>query len=237
MAQYSSKSPASSRLFRPIRSFVLREGRLTQGQARALEELWPRFGLEPGETEIDFVGEFDREAPTILEIGFGNGDSFAAVAEANPQNNYIGIEVHRPGVGSLLLRLQEADIENTRVICADASDVLQKNIADESLDAIYLFFPDPWPKRKHHKRRLVQPDFVQHLRYKLQIGGVFHMATDWESYAGHMMTVLSDTGGFINIAGQGKYSPKPEYRPETKFERRGLNLGYSVWDLVFQREC
>lgn len=227
--------PNASIFIRPIRSFVRREGRLTSGQARALDELWPQFGLEPGQTEIDPAKVFDRDAATIVEIGFGNGESLASIAESHPGNNYIGIEVHRPGVGSLFLRLEEGGIKNVRVICHDASDVLQNNIADESLDAIYLFFPDPWPKKKHNKRRLVQPGFVQQLRSKLKIGGRFHMATDWQNYAEHMLAVMFDAEGFINTAGDGKYSVKPEYRPETKFERRGRKLGHGVWDLVFQR--
>ncbi len=221
---------------RPIRSFVRREGRLTSGQARALEDLWPRFGIEPGETEIDFASVFGRVASVVLEIGFGDGETFAAIAAAHPQNNYIGMEVHRPGVGSLLLRLKEQEIKNVRVICDDASNVMQSNIADESLDAIYLFFPDPWPKRKHHKRRLVRPAFIQQLRRKLKIGGTFNMATDWQDYADHMMRVMLAAKGFTNTAGKGKFSPKPEFRPETKFERRGLKLGHGVWDLVFRRE-
>lgn len=227
--------PDPSRITRPIRSFVRREGRLTTGQARALEELWPRFGLEPDKDTIKYAEVFGRDATTILEIGFGNGESLASIAAAHPENNYIGIEVHRPGVGSLLLRLEEQEIGNVRAICRDASEIIQKNIADESLDSIYLFFPDPWPKKKHHKRRLVQPGFVQQFRHKLKVGGRFHLATDWENYAEHMMAVLSDAEGFINIAGEGKYSAKPEYRPETKFERRGKKLGHGVWDLVFQR--
>ncbi len=226
----------SSHLHRRIRSFVRREGRLTAGQARALAELWPRFGLEPGESEVDFTQVFGRTAPIILEIGFGNGESLATIAEAHPQNNYLGIEVHRPGVGSLLLRLEEQQVENVRAISHDAVEVIQKNIPDDSLDAVYLFFPDPWPKKKHHKRRLVQPAFAQQLRRKLRIGGHFHMATDWQEYAEHMMAVMSDADGFSNVGGEGNYSPKPDYRPETKFERRGLKRGHGVWDLVFQRE-
>jgi tRNA (guanine-N7-)-methyltransferase len=227
--------PESSHLHRRIRSFVRREGRLTSGQARALEELWPQFGLEPGQTEIKFAKVFGRNAATIVEIGFGNGESLASIAVSHPGNNYIGIEVHRPGVGSLLLRLEESSIKNVRAICHDASEVLQKNIADDSLDAIYLFFPDPWPKKKHHKRRLLQSGFVQQLRRKLKIGARFHMATDWQNYAEHMLAVMSDAQGFSNTAGDGKYSVKPECRPETKFERRGRKLGHGVWDLVFQR--
>lgn len=224
-----------SHLHRRIRSFVRREGRLTSGQARALDKLWPHFGLEPGQAEINLEKVFGRKASTILEIGFGNGESLASIAAAHPDNNYIGIEVHRPGVGSLLLRLGEGDVNNVRAVCHDASEVIQKNIADDSLDAIYLFFPDPWPKKKHHKRRLIQPGFVQHVRRKLKVGGVFHMATDWQNYAEHMLAVLSDAEGFINTAANGKYSAKPEYRPDTKFERRGKKLGHGVWDLLFMR--
>jgi tRNA (guanine-N7-)-methyltransferase len=228
--------PESSHLRRRIRSFVRREGRLTAAQARALEQQWPRFGLEPGDSEIDFPRVFGRSAPVILEIGFGNGESLATIAESHPQNDYIGIEVHRPGVGSLLLRLEQQQIDNVRVICHDAAEVIQKNIPDNSLDAIYLFFPDPWPKKKHHKRRLVQAGLVQQLRQKLKVGGRLHMATDWQDYAEHMLVVMSAADGFANTAASGDYCPRPDYRPETKFERRGLRLGHGVWDLVYKRE-
>ena len=228
--------PNPNKYLRPVRSFVRREGRLTAGQARALEELWPRYGLEPGDDAIDFTLLFGQDAPVILEIGFGNGESLATIAETHPKNRYIGIEVHRPGVGSLLLRLEERGIGNVRVVSQDASEILQKNIADASLASVYLFFPDPWPKKKHHKRRLLQPGFAQLIRRKLTIGGIFHMATDWQDYAEHMMTVMSEAEGFTNEAGQGNYSNRPAYRPETKFERRGLNRGHGVWDLVFRRE-
>ena len=221
---------------RRIRSFVRREGRLTAGQARALETLWPCFGLEFADNEIDFARVFGRAAPVILEIGFGNGESLAEIAEQHPQNNYIGIEVHRPGVGSLLLRLEEREIANVRVMCHDASEVISRQIPDTSLDAVYLFFPDPWPKKKHHKRRILQPAFVQQIREKLKVGGHFHMATDWQDYAEQAMAVLSVAEGFSNTAGAGTYSTKPSYRPETKFERRGLKLGHGVWDLVFRRD-
>lgn len=228
--------PNPNKFLRPVRSFVRREGRLTAGQARALAELWPRYGLEPGDDTVDFTLLFGQDAPVILEIGFGNGESLATIAETHPKNNYIGIEVHRPGAGSLLLRLEERDIGNVRVVSQDASEVLQKNIADASLASVYLFFPDPWPKKKHHKRRLLQPGFAQLIRRKLTIGGIFHMATDWQDYAEYMMTVMSAAEGFTNEAGDGNYSTRPAYRPETKFERRGLNRGHGVWDLVFRRE-
>lgn len=225
-----------SRLRRPIRSFVRREGRLTAAQARALEQLWPRFGLEPGDSEIDFARVFGRSAPVILEIGFGNGESLAAIAGSHPLNNYMGIEVHRPGVGSLLLRLEQRQIDNVRVVCHDAAEVVRKNIPDNSLDAIFIFFPDPWPKKKHHKRRLVQAGFVQQLRQKLKVGGRLHMATDWQDYAEHMLAVMSAADGFSNTATSGDFCSRPDYRPETRFERRGLRLGHGVWDLVFKRE-
>jgi tRNA (guanine-N7-)-methyltransferase len=227
---------SSSNFHRRIRSFVRREGRLTAGQARALESLWPRFGLEFSDQALDFARIFGRVAPVILEIGFGNGESLAAIAENHPQNDYIGIEVHRPGVGSLLRRLEEREIGNVRVMCHDASEVINAQIPDESLDAVYLFFPDPWPKKKHHKRRILQPAFIQQIRQKLKIGGQFHMATDWQDYAEQAMVALSAAEGFTNAAGEANYSPKPGYRPETKFERRGLKLGHGVWDLVFLRE-
>lgn len=225
-----------SRLRRPIRSFVRREGRLTAAQARALEQLWPRFGLEPGDSEIDFARVFGRSAPVILEIGFGNGESLATIAETHPLNNYMGIEVHRPGVGSLLLRLEQRQIDNVRVVCHDAAEVVRKNIPDNSLDAIFIFFPDPWPKKKHHKRRLVQAGFVQQLRQKLKVGGRLHMATDWQDYAEHMLAVMSAADGFSNTAASGDFCSRPDYRPETRFERRGLRLGHGVRDLVFERE-
>lgn len=220
---------------RPIRSFVRREGRLTKAQARAMQEWWPRYGVDPGDDELDITRIFGRHAPTVLEIGFGNGESLATVAAAHPGNNYIGIEVHRPGVGGLLRRLVRDGIDNVRVICADAVTVLRDNLPDASLEAVCLFFPDPWPKKKHHKRRLVQPDFVARVRSKLRIGGRFHLATDWRDYAEHMMAVLSQAEGFNNTAGHGHYCAAPPDRSPTRFERRGTGLGHTVYDLVFER--
>ena len=220
---------------RRIRSFVKREGRLTEGQERALKDFFPQYGLALQDKPVIFSDIFQRTAPTILEIGFGNGSSLCEMAVNNPEQDYVGIEVHRPGVGNLLLQVEKLGITNLRVMNEDAVDVLNKMIADESLDAVYLFFADPWHKTRHHKRRIVQEEFVQLLRKKLKINGVFHMATDWEDYAKHMMRIMSTTEGYENTAGQGQYLPRPDYRPLTKFERRGQRLGHGVWDLIFKK--
>jgi tRNA (guanine-N7-)-methyltransferase len=220
---------------RRIRSFVRREGRLTHGQQRAMDELFPRFGIEAGEGLLDLDTLFGRGAPRILEIGFGNGESLAEIARTHPDNDYLGIEVHRPGVGHLLMKIEELGLINLRVMGDDAVEILEKRIPDNSLDALYLFFPDPWHKKKHHKRRQVQPAWAQLVRRKLKIGGQLHMATDWENYAEQMLKVLSAAEGFSNTSASGGYVPKPGYRPETKFERRGLRLGHGVWDLVFEK--
>ena len=191
--------------------------------------------MPEADQNIDLTALFGRDANTVLEIGFGNGGSLAQMAKANPQNNYLGIEVHRPGVGNLLLQIEQDNISNIRVICADAVEVLEQMIPDASLYRVQLFFPDPWHKKKHHKRRIVQKPFVELLRQKLIIGGVFHMATDWQDYAEHMMVVMSEAEGFNNQSGAGEYAERPDYRPLTKFEQRGHRLGHSVWDLLFER--
>jgi tRNA (guanine-N7-)-methyltransferase len=170
-----------------------------------------------------------------LEIGFGNGEALAAMAAAHPQNNYFGIEVHRPGVGVLLRRLDAECIPNVRVACTDAKEMLEQRIPDAALDAVYVFFPDPWHKQRHHKRRLVQPEFIALLRRRLKLGGTLHLATDWEDYARQMLAVLSAAEGFENRAGTDRFAPRPAARPPTKFERRGQRLGHGVWDLVFRR--
>jgi len=221
--------------YRRIRSFVKREGRLTKGQQRALEELFPVYGFKADESVFDLNKKFGRVAVKIIEIGFGNGASLAEIAKAHPENDYLGIEVHRPGVGNLLLQIEKEHIQNIRVMCVDAVEVLEKNIADNSLDAVYLFFADPWHKKKHHKRRIVQQAFVQLLRKKLKTGGTFHMATDWQNYAEHMMEVMSAAEGFENTAGEGNYTERPAYRPLTKFEQRGQRLGHGVWDLIYRK--
>jgi len=220
---------------RRIRSFVRREGRLTTGQQRALDELFPRFGIETSASHIDFATLFGRTAPVIIEVGFGNGDTLATIARNNPENNYLGIEVHRPGVGHLLMRIEEYGLTNVRVMCADAVEVLQQQIADGTLDAVYLFFPDPWHKKRHHKRRQVQPEWAQLIRNKLKIGGYLHMATDWQEYADHMLAVLANADGFTNQSKNYGFIERPAYRPMTKFEHRGIRLGHGVWDLVFIR--
>lgn len=221
-------------LSRRVRSFVRRDGRLTVSQQRALDALLPRFGVAL-DGVVDFDNVFGRHAPRTLEIGFGNGVSLAQMAAVAPERDFLGIEVHRPGVGHLLLEIEHHALTNVRVICADAVDVLERHIEAASLDRVLLFFPDPWPKTRHHKRRILQPAFVALVHERLKPGGIFHMATDWRHYAEQMLEVMSDTAGFRNAAGHGQFAPKPDYRPETKFERRGLRLGHGVWDLVFVR--
>lgn len=227
--------PESPKPLRQIRSYVRREGRITAAQRRALEELWPRFGLASDSPRLDFAAVFGRPAPVILEIGFGNGESLRAMAASDPGRDYLGVEIHRPGIGRLLIDLENSDTDNVRVICGDAREVLMRQVPDDSLSGAHLFFPDPWPKSRHHKRRLVQPDFVELMRDKLIPGGYLHLATDWQHYAEQMMAVMTESPGFENSAGRGNFAPRPDYRPLTKFERRGLRLGHGVWDLVFHR--
>ena len=218
---------------RTIRSFVLRTGRMTEGQTRALETNLPRFGLQLEDGMLDQQAVFGRIAPLTFEIGFGMGASLAAMAAAAPERDFIGVEVHRPGVGKLLALVQEQGLENLRVYCDDAVEVLARCIPDGSLDRVQIYFPDPWHKKKHHKRRLVQPEFVQRLRAKLRIGGVLHLATDWEHYAEHMLEVMQVAEGYRNQ--HAGYAPRPDWRPLTKFELRGERLGHGVWDLLFER--
>ncbi len=217
-----------------IRSFVLRQGRITRGQQQALEQWWPVYGIEYGHEKLDLDAEFNRTAPVILEIGFGNGDSLLQQAVNHPKKNYLGIEVHRPGVGHLLRRVAEAGISNVRVVNHDAIEVLKHQIPDNSLDCVQLFFPDPWHKKRHHKRRIVKSEFIQEIHRCLKNGGVFHLATDWEDYAEHMMAEMEQARGFVNAAGKGQYAVAAE-RPSTKFEARGRRLGHGVWDLLFRK--
>jgi tRNA (guanine-N7-)-methyltransferase len=226
--------PDETRPPRRIRSFVRREGRITAGQQRALQELWPRFGLE-ADAPLDLVAVFGRDAPRTLEIGFGNGASLATMAAQQPQHDFIGIEVHRPGVGHLLQLIAEQGLGNVRVMREDAVQILRDCMPDNSLDRVLLFFPDPWHKKRHHKRRIVQPEFIELLAGKLRHGGRLHMATDWEDYAAHMVEIMSRSAAFRNCAESGVYVPRPDYRPVTKFEQRGQRLGHGVWDLVYER--
>jgi tRNA (guanine-N7-)-methyltransferase len=219
---------------RKIRSFVRREGRLTTGQQRALQDLWPRFGLETT-AALDLNKVFGRIAPRSLEIGFGNGDVLVTMAANQPETDFIGIEVHRPGVGRLLRELEERALTNVRVIREDAVPVLEKCLADGCLDRLLLFFPDPWHKKRHHKRRIVQPAFLELLASKIKRRGILHMATDWENYAQNMLEVADQSAAFRNCAGNGNFSPRPDYRPVTKFEQRGQRLGHGVWDLLYER--
>ena len=218
---------------RPIRSFVLRQGRLTGAQERAVETLLPVYGIPFASSPLDLDLAFGRAAPKILEIGFGMGGATAQIAQANPDKDYLGIEVHTPGVGNLLKLMEEQGLTNLRVIQHDAVEVLREMIADASLDGVHIFFPDPWPKKRHHKRRLLQAGFVALLCQKLKPGGYLHFATDWEEYAQWTLEVLRGEPGLANTA--DGYAPRPEYRPLTKFEQRGLNLGHGVWDLIFRR--
>ena len=231
------RDDGSARLsHRSIRSFVIRAGRTTGAQQRALETLWPHFGLPYQGEPIDLATVFGRspvEAPKILEIGFGMGETSARISAENPHNDYLGIEVHTPGVGALLLKIEELNLKNQRIIQHDAHEVLENMITPGSLGGVHIFFPDPWHKKRHHKRRLVQPPLVALLASRLAPGGYVHCATDWEEYAHQMLAVLSGESSLQNTAAD--FAPRPEYRPLTKFENRGLRLGHGVWDLVFRR--
>ena len=218
---------------RPIRSYVLRQGRVSRAQAAAHEGLLPLYGIEYNKEILDFATLFGRRAETILEIGFGMGETTAAIAAAQPEKNFLGIEVHTPGVGSLLKQIAAAGLGNLRLVQHDAVEVLRDMIAPDSLDGIHIFFPDPWPKKRHHKRRLVQTDFVALLAGRLKPGGYLHLATDWRDYAEQMLAVLAAEPRLENTA-EG-FAPRPDHRPQTKFETRGLKLGHDVWDLVFRK--
>ena len=250
---------------RPIRSFVKREGKFTTGQQNAIDDLWPTHGVDLNDQQLDLDALFGRNAPVVLEIGFGNGLSLADMAETHSEMNFFGIEVHKPGVGSCLVQAKKRELNNIRVSGDDAVLVLNQQIPDGSLERVQIFFPDPWHKKRHHKRRLIQPEFVQTLLEKLKIGGQIHVATDWENYAEHVLAVLTSNKNLHNtVAGaplakhflsadnqvitdseqwpagvtlaQGS-AEKPEYRPHTKYEARGIRLGHGVWDLVFTKQA
>jgi tRNA (guanine-N7-)-methyltransferase len=220
---------------RSIRSFVLRKGRTTRAQARALAEIWPRFGIEPDSSALNYEALFGRGGSVILEIGFGDGQATWHMAQFEPDSNFIGIEVHPPGVGHLLLALEEKQISNVRVASEDAVDFLAERIPPESLDGVRIYFPDPWPKKRHHKRRLIQTGFVELLAGRMKRASMLHLATDWEPYAEHMLAVLGASGSFENQSDNGEYCVQPAWRPVTKYERRGLRLGHRTRDLIFRR--
>ena len=226
-----SKQPEEFK--RSIRSFVKREGKMTSGQKNAIELLWPEYGIDLRDEVLDLAELFKRDAFTVLEIGFGNGLSLAEMAEAHPEQNYFGVEVHTPGVGGLLVQVKKRGLVNVRVSQDDAVEVLDQQIADGSLDRVQIFFPDPWHKKRHHKRRLIQSEFVKTLVTKLKPKGIIHVATDWENYAEHILQVLIQEPMLANTAQE--YAAKPSYRPLTKYENRGMNLGHGVWDLLFEK--
>jgi len=257
-------TPVDNRHTRPIRSFVKREGKLTKGQQNAIDQLWPTHGVDLTERQLDLEELFDSDAPVVLEIGFGNGLSLAEMAQAHQDMNFFGIEVHKPGVGSCLVQAKKRELNNIRVSGDDAVLVLNQQIPDKTLERVQIFFPDPWHKKRHHKRRLIQPEFVDVLVRKLRPGGQIHVATDWENYAEHILAVLTvhpllentvadapNPKSFLSSAGtvlvnredwenqgflaQGR-APKPDYRPATKYENRGIQLGHGVWDIVFTKK-
>jgi tRNA (guanine-N7-)-methyltransferase len=217
-----------------VRSYVLRAGRMTAAQQRGFEQLWPRWGLDYADGPLDTDAAFGRSAPRVLEIGFGMGQSLAEMAGSTPDRDFIGVEVHRPGVGNLLNLLEARGVDNVRLYCHDAVEVLRDCIAEHSLDTVQIFFPDPWHKKRHHKRRLIQPPFVSLLLSRLRPGGLIHLATDWEPYAEHMLEVLQGFEALHNCAGAAQYSPRPAQRPLTRFEQRGERLGHGVYDLLFR---
>lgn len=222
----------TSKFMRPVRSFVLRQGRLTKGQQHAIDTMWPAYGIDEADSQLDFNDIFGRDAPVTLEIGFGDGVSLATMAKADLDRDFVGIEVHKPGVGRLLHLVEEYGLSNVRVLNYDAVEIIKNRITSNSLDCVQLFFPDPWHKKRHNKRRIVQPDFVKLIASKLKQGGVFHLATDWQPYAEHMAEVMEASNEFVSESGT-PFASKPKSRPTTKFERRGIKLGHGVWDLLY----
>ena len=222
---------------RKIRSFVKRPGRTTVAQKRALEELLPRFGIAPGDERLDLPATFARDAPRLLDIGFGDGEALVTSAANYPELDYLGVEVHEPGIGHLLLLLEKTRLTNVRVIARDAADIVRDALPDACIDAVNLFFPDPWPKKRHHKRRLVQSQFVGEIARVLKDGGLFHLATDWADYALHTRTILDANRDFEPVSGIDLCDTPLGFRPPTKFERRGRRLGHDVFDLYYKRTC
>ncbi|MGH8126843.1 MAG: tRNA (guanosine(46)-N7)-methyltransferase TrmB [Gammaproteobacteria bacterium] len=220
---------------RPVRSFVRREGRLTPAQSRAINNLLPDYEFPASDAAVDLPAVFGRRAETVLEIGFGNGDMLAQLAAEHPERNYIGVEVHRPGIGRLLMRLRDHSVDNVRIAARDATEVLRNEIPDDALKQILIYFPDPWPKKRHHKRRLIQQEFVLLATAKLAVGGEFKLATDWPEYAAQMLEILNSRTDLENLSPEGGYVERPGGRPVTRFEQRGRKKGHAVFDLAYRR--
>ena len=226
---------SEDRPLRKIRSFVRRQGRMRNGQKNAIERLWPTFGIEYQTQTMNLDAVFGRNAKKNMEIGFGMAENLISVAKAKPDEDFLGIEVYQPGLGHALIHIEENSLENIRVMKHDAVEVLKHQIAPHSLDSVSIFFPDPWHKKKHHKRRLINDDFCQLLSTKVKKTGFVYMATDWENYAEQMLEVFSNNSDFCNMSKTGDYCERMDFRPVTKFERRGTRLGHGVWDLIFKR--
>jgi tRNA (guanine-N7-)-methyltransferase len=222
---------------RAVRSFVTRAGRITPAQQRALVELWPKYGLEFTHQPLDLRTLFARAAPCTIEIGFGNGDNLLRLAGAHPERDFLGIEVHRAGIGRLLLALEAQQLRNVRIVCHDAVEVLEAQVPPLSVQEILILFPDPWPKKRHHKRRLLQPAFAALAASRLAAGGQLRLATDWEPYAQHMLETLNASATLENLAADGGFVPRPSEREPTRFERRGERLGHEVWDLAYRKKA
>lgn len=233
--RHADRPPEGSIEPRRVRSFVLRQGRITPAQAQAFDTHWSRYGLDYSGQIVNLQTLFSRPAPVVLEIGFGNGEQLLHAAVNETTRNFIGIEVHRPGVGRLMNGLAEANVDNIRISNHDAVEVIEGQFAPGSLDEVRIYFPDPWPKKRHHKRRLIQPGFVELLATRVRAGGLLHLATDWAEYAEHMLEVVDSSDKWRNRAGLGAYSEMPAWRINTRFEKRGVRLGHGVWDLIYQR--
>lgn len=233
--RHTDREPEQQSHPRRIRSFVLRQGRITPAQEQAFAEHWNRFGIEYETRLLEMGRIFARPAAVVLEIGFGNGAQLLHAAQHEKDRNFIGIEVHRPGVGRLMNGLAEANLDNVRLFQHDAVEVLQQQIGPDALDEVRIYFPDPWPKKRHHKRRLIQPDFIELLAARVRRGGLLHLATDWAEYAEHMLAIMDASPSWRNRAGKGAYSAAPAWRINTHFEKRGLRLGHGVWDLIHER--
>ncbi len=227
--------PTTGRVMRKVRSFVLREGRLTKGQQNALDRHWTAYGLEQASGKLDTQTTFGRQAPLVLEIGYGMGGSLVQMAANETNKDFIGIEVHRPGVGALLMGVEQHQLNNLRTYCDDAVDVLKNCIPENSLARVQLYFPDPWPKKRHHKRRIVQADWLALIASRLEPGGILHLATDWEDYAWWMSEHCLAAPGLRNLGDENGFHPRPDWRPLTKFEQRGQRLGHGVWDLLWEK--